>query len=296
MNFKPILITNGEPNSVFLEIFLKAYKKKKFKSPLILISSYELLKFNMKKLNLKFKIRKLKPKDLLNKKLDNSSINLIDIKYKFENKFQKISKKSNKFIEKSFNVSFKIIKQGITDKFINGPISKKTFLGKRYPGITEYLADKTNSNSEIMLIYNKKVSVSPLTTHIPIKHVNKKINKSKIIKNILNLNKFYKELLNQKFRCAVLGLNPHCETLDKFSEEDKIIKPSIYYLKKRGINVSGPFSADTFFLGENLNNYNFGSIICIYNQTASFVFITCLFALLNLVSLYIKKRMSVFLR
>ena len=48
MNFKPILITNGEPNSVFLEIFLKAYKKKKFKSPLILN-----LRFNFFILNFK---------------------------------------------------------------------------------------------------------------------------------------------------------------------------------------------------------------------------------------------------
>ena len=98
-----------------------------------------------------------------------------------------------------------------------------------------------------MLIYNKKISVSPLTTHIPIKYVNKKINKSKIIKNISNLNKFYKELLNQKFRCAVLGLNPHCETLDKFSEEDKIIKPSIFYLKKKELMLVDHFQLIHFF-------------------------------------------------
>ena len=184
-------------------------------------------------------------------------INIIDIYFGYKKTFSNISIKSNKYIEKSFEKSLEIIrKEKKKCVLINGPISKKTFLKKRYSGITEYLADKTNSKSEVMLIYNKKISVSPLTTHIPIKYVYKKINKSKIIKNISNLNKFYKELLHQKFRCAVLGLNPHCETLDNFSEEDKIIKPSIYYLKKKGINVNGPFSADTFFLKENLNNYD----------------------------------------
>ena len=56
--------------------------------------------------------------------------------------------------------------------------------------------------------------------------------------------------------CGILGLNPHCETIDKYSEEEKIIIPSIKYLKKKGINVDGPFSADTFFLKKNLNKYN----------------------------------------
>ena len=49
-----------------------------------------------------------------------------------------------------------------------------------------------------MLIYNKNLSVSPLTTHIPIKYVNKEIKRKKIINNILSLKKFYKKILNQK--------------------------------------------------------------------------------------------------
>ena len=34
-------------------------------------------------------------------------------------------------------------------------------------------------------------------------------------------------------KIAILGLNPHCETIDKFSEEKKLIIPAINYLKKR---------------------------------------------------------------
>ena len=44
---------------------------------------------------------------------------------------------------------------------INGPISKKHFLNKKFPGITEYVAKKTNSKDPVMLIYNKNLSVSP---------------------------------------------------------------------------------------------------------------------------------------
>ena len=255
MNIKYIIIVLGEPYSTFSEIIGKYFKKvKKFKKKIILIGNKSLLIKQLQKLNLSTSLNEVSDYHEAKKNV----INIIDIYFGYKKTFSNISIKSNKYIEKSFEKSLEIIrKEKKKCVLINGPISKKTFLRKRYPGITEYLADKTNSNSEIMLIYNKKISVSPLTTHIPIKYVNKKINKSKIIKNIINLNKFYKELLNQKFRCAILGLNPHCETLDRYSEEDKIIKPSIDSLKKRGINVSGPFSADTFFLRGNLNKYNF---------------------------------------
>ena len=254
MNIKYIIIVLGEPYSTFSEIIGKYFKKvKKFEKKIILIGNRSLLIKQLQKLNLSISLNEVNDY----KQAKENVINIIDIYFGYKKTFSNISINSNRYIEKSFEKSLEIIRREKKKcVLINGPISKKTFLRKRYAGITEYLADKTNSKNEIMLIYNKKMSVSPLTTHIPIKYVNKKINKSKIIKNISNLNKFYKEFLNQKFRCAVLGLNPHCETLDKFSEEDKIIKPSITYLKKKGINVSGPFSADTFFLRENLNNYN----------------------------------------
>ena len=80
--------------------------------------------------------------------------------------------------------------------------------------------------------------------------------KDRIVKNVINIDNFYKNILKKESKVAVLGLNPHCETTDKFSEEDKIIKPSINYLKKRGLNISGPFSADTFFIKKNLIKYN----------------------------------------
>ena len=40
MNYKPIIIVGGEPNSIFSEIFFKSLKIKKFKSPIILIASF----------------------------------------------------------------------------------------------------------------------------------------------------------------------------------------------------------------------------------------------------------------
>ena len=69
---------------------------------------------------------------------------------------------------------------------------------KKYPGITEYIANKTNSKNPVMLIYNKNLSVNPLSTHIPIKNVSKFIKKQKIINNVLKICDFYKSKLKKK--------------------------------------------------------------------------------------------------
>ena len=64
MKSKPIIIVTGNPDSIFFEIFIKSIKSKKFLSPLILISNYELLISYMKKYGFKKKIRFLYLSDL----------------------------------------------------------------------------------------------------------------------------------------------------------------------------------------------------------------------------------------
>ena len=247
MNFKPILIVAGEPKSIFFEIFFKSLKFKKFNSPIILICSQKLLKLYMMKNKIKKNLKLLNYASLNNNELSNKFINVIDIKYNKKN--------HNHYIEESFNTAFKIIKKNITNKLINGPISKTKFLNGKFPGITEYISDKFNSKNSAMLIYNKNLSVCPITTHLPIKKVVKNINKQEIKNKINLIHKFYKKKFNINPKIAVLGLNPHCESFDKFNEDEKIIKPVINSLKKR-IVISGPYPADTIFLKNNREKFN----------------------------------------
>ena len=256
MNYKPILIVHGEPNGIFLEIFFKSLKYKRFNNPLVLICSHKILKFQMKKLRFKMDIRIINPSLLNEIKLNNKTINIIDIKYNQNINFQKISSKSNDYIKDCFKISFKILNSGITNKLINGPISKSSFLNKKFLGMTEYLTKKTKASRNAMLIYNKRLSVCPITTHLPLKFVAKNINKKKIIEKITLIDIFYKKNLRFKPKIAVLGLNPHCETVDKFNEDEKILKPAIKYLSSKKINVRGPYSADTAFLKKNRKNFD----------------------------------------
>ena len=76
-----------------------------------------------------------------------------------------------------FDIAFKLIKSGFTNKLINGPVDKSKILKKKYLGITEYISKKFNKKKFAMLIYNEKLSVSPITTHLPLKLVTRKISK-----------------------------------------------------------------------------------------------------------------------
>ena len=256
MKNKPIIIVSGEPNSVFIEILLKTLKYKKFESPIILISSVKLLKNNLKKINFKKKINILNIKDVINKKLKNNSLNLINVELRTNHNFNKISDQSRVFIEKSFDIGLNLINNNISHKFINGPISKKNFLNKKYPGITEYISNKLKTKKFAMLIYNKELSVCPLTTHLPIKNVTKFISRKNIFEKVNLIKNFYIKHRSINPRIAVLGLNPHCESTDEFNEDEKILKPAVKSLLKLGYKISGPHSADTIFLRNNRKKYD----------------------------------------
>ena len=101
----------------------------------------------------------------------------------------------------------------------------------------KYLAKKNKRKKFAMLIYNKKLAVCPLTTHVPLKKVNKLVTKKNIKEKVELINNFYKKFRGFQPKIAVLGLNPHCESTDKFNEDTKIVSPIINNLKNNGYNI-----------------------------------------------------------
>ena len=245
MNFKPILIVPGEPKSIFFEILFKSLKLIKIKSPLIIICNKKILYKEIKKFNFRKEIEELDSKILSKKKINNKKIYLINI----SNNNPKI------YIQKCFDYAFSLLKKGLTNKFINGPINKNKTLKKKYLGMTEYISHSFNKKKFAMLIYNEKLSVCPITTHLPLSQISKKINRNIIKEKIVIINNFYKNFLGIKPKIAVTGLNPHCESVLNFNEDEKIILPTIKSLKKK-FNVQGPFPADTIFLSNNRKKFD----------------------------------------
>ena len=247
---KPIVIIAGEPNSISSEIIFKSWKSRNKYNyrPLIIIGSIWLLQCQKKKLNYKIPIKEIKS-NFNSENLGGNQLLVIDVKYKQKNPFEKISIKSNKYIFNCFKVAINLIENKKIEGFINCPVSKETLFKGRNLGITEFLAKKSGvSNREVMLIYNKKLSVSPLTTHVPLNQVNKRITQSNIVKKLKTINNFFRKKLNRNPKIAVLGLNPHSYSPSKKSEEKKIILPAIKTVKKLKINAIGPLSPDTSFM------------------------------------------------
>ena len=210
MKNKSIIIICGDPKSTFNEILIKTLKDEifnKLKLPIILICSKKLFQIELKKLKKKINLQNFNNQIKLQKK----KVYIFDIPLNLKN--LSLIKK-NLYIKKSFQAGLNLIKENNSLALINGPISKKTFLKGKHNGITEFLAFKTGIYNEVMLIYNKELSVSPITTHIPINKVSQKIKKKIIINKIKNINDFYKKFLGYKPKIAVTGLNPHCETFE----------------------------------------------------------------------------------
>ena len=252
MKNKSIVIICGDPKSTFNEILTKTLKKRVLKNskfPLILIGSKKLLENEFKKLKTKVQLHKFDSQA----NLRNNNLYIIDIPLKPK---KPSLTEINNFIAKSFKIGVDLLKKKNSFALINGPISKTAFLKGKYNGITEYLAFKTGSLNEVMLIFNKKLSVSPITTHIPINQVAQKIKKNIIINKIKNINEFYKKFLDFKPNIAVTGLNPHCETFVGKNIEKTEILPAIKLLKKKKIKISGPFSADTIFLKDKREKFD----------------------------------------
>ena len=246
MNSSPILIVPGEKKSIFFEIFFKSIKSKKIVSPLILICSRIILDKEIKKYNFNMKIELINLAQIIKKKFNKKRLYVIDID----------NHNSKNYIQDCFTLAFKIIKQGLSNKLLNGPINKSKTLKKKYPGMTEYIAKNFNQKKFAMLIYNDDLSVCPITTHLPLKLVSKKITKKLIKEKIIIIDNFYTKILRFKPKIGVVGLNPHCESVLEFNEDNKIVLPAINSLKKKNIKVSGPYPSDTIFMKNNIKKFD----------------------------------------
>ena len=247
---KKILIVTGDPNSINSEIIYKSWKKinTSLKKRIYFIGSFDLIKKQFSKLRYKEKILEVKN---LDEKINEKYLKIINVGLKFKNPFKVPFKSASKYILQSLSLAHNLAISNKVQGIINCAIDKKLLI-KNKIGVTELLAKKCNinDNSEVMLIRNEDFSVCPLTTHIDIKDVPKKINKSLIINKVKTINTWYKKKLKKKPHIGILGLNPHNAELRKKSEELSIIKPAVKRLKKYKINIKGPLVSDTIFVSE----------------------------------------------
>ena len=242
---KNIAIVAGEPNSINSEIIAKSWKSIKYKKNIFIIGNYLLIKKQLKKINIRIKLESI---NNLTRERVSDKLQVLNVPLTFQNPFNVKSKDSSRYVLKCLDLAHNLAKNKSISGFINCAIDKKRTFKVKNMGVTDYLAKKNKvKNSAVMLIYNKDLAVTPITTHISIKDISKNISRKLVENKIFVLNKFYMHTLKKKPIIALTGLNPHNDELRKNSEECKIILPVINKLRKKKIKIIGPFPADTIF-------------------------------------------------
>lgn len=134
---------------------------------------------------------------------------------------------------------------------VTGPVQKSVIndAGYNFTGHTEYLAEKTNTATVVMMLACSAMRVALATTHVPLREVADSLNKSLLtdVLEIINRDMASKFAIKNP-RILVCGLNPHAgESGHLGREEIEIISPVIDALKNKGLNLIGPLAADTLF-------------------------------------------------
>ena len=149
---------------------------------------------------------------------------------------------------------------GQFDAMVTAPVHKGIIndANKEFTGHTEFLADGAAVDKVVMMLATSKLRVALATTHLPLIEVSQAITQQSLTQVIEIIQQSFVEQLGIKHaRIAVCGLNPHAgEGGHLGHEEIDVIIPVIEQLKQQGLNVSGPWPADTVFVKEKLQNFD----------------------------------------
>lgn len=162
---------------------------------------------------------------------------------------------------------------------VTAPISKEAIhkAGFRYPGHTEFLAEKTDTGHYMMILAAGELRVGLLTGHIPLRDVAASMDTDRIVHKLKILNSsLSKDFGITNPAIAVFGLNPHAGDGGILgTEEQVIIEPALQRARELGIRADGPFPADGFFGSRRQLQYD--GILAIYHDQGLIPFKTLSF-------------------
>ena len=229
MNNK-IIITMGDPIGIGPEVMIKALNKMDLHpDKAVIIGSKAVMDAYEVKLNLKL----------------NNNYEFIEVNAGISN---------GRFCYESLRLACDMLKDGQAKALVTAPISKKSLnqAGYMFSGQTEILDTflaKTGQKAEMLFVMGN-FRVLLLTRHIPISEVEHELTKPIVESKIRRINDILKTQFNiESPRLGICGLNPHAGeggVIGKFDRD--ILTRALNELRKDGINVSKPQSADTIFV------------------------------------------------
>jgi 4-hydroxythreonine-4-phosphate dehydrogenase len=166
--------------------------------------------------------------------------------------------------------------QASVDGIVTAPLSKAALhaAGHPYPGHTELLAETCGANDYAMMLYLPPgdsvrspigLGVVHVTLHQPLRSVFASLTPGAIVSKCQLANGIMRRLGARHPRLAVCALNPHAGEEGLFgNEECTIIAPAVDEARGAGLEVSGPYPADTLMM--RARDGEFDAVIAMYHD------------------------------
>ncbi|NVO00239.1 MAG: 4-hydroxythreonine-4-phosphate dehydrogenase PdxA [Geobacteraceae bacterium] len=177
------------------------------------------------------------------------------------------TKASGDAVFKYISEAASLCMSGKVSAMATAPINKAALnmAGHDYPGHTELLAELTGTDEFVMMLAGDRLKVALVTIHVPIQNVPDLLSIEKVLSTIMITDRSVSRFFCRKPRIAVLSLNPHAGEGGMFGDQERvIISPAIEEARRRGVDASGPHSADTLFHFAVSGDYD--AVVCMYHD------------------------------
>jgi 4-hydroxythreonine-4-phosphate dehydrogenase len=158
--------------------------------------------------------------------------------------------------------------RGRVQAVATAPLNKQALrlAGLPWSGHTDLLAHLTGAGHVAMMFYSGPLRVVLATVHLPLADVPRALTKSTLEATIDVTSRDLPRFGIDRPRIAVAGLNPHAGEQGLFGREEvEVIAPAINACRARGIDVAGPFPADTLFVRALRNEFDV-VVACYHDQ------------------------------
>jgi len=177
---------------------------------------------------------------------------IVDIKTSAPFEKGRPSAEGGRVSARAIEVAVELVKRGVVDAIVTGPISKEalSLAGYPYRGHTGMFSKLFKSPDCQMVMVAGSLRVLLVTRDMPLAEVPERINRELIERAVMVVHEALKKWWNiSRPRIAISALNPHAGDGGVLgTEEQEIIGPAVDSLRSRGIVVEGPFPADTMFV------------------------------------------------
>ena len=263
-------ITIGDPAGIGPEVVLKAVAETAVREVCapVIIGDAQLLSHTARKLDLQCGYEVVRRDEPLPERRDEPIIYHLDnIRADIEPGVESSAagRASGEYIE----AAVELCMRGSLDAISTAPINKRALFlgGYSFPGHTEFLAQLTHTPEVAMAFVAANLRIVLISTHVPLAEAIRLVRRERIEPIIKLANRELKRWGIREPRIALAALNPHGAEGGLFGvEESAEMVPAVESCRELGIDVSGPFSADTVFL--RASRGEFDAVVACYHDQA----------------------------